>query len=112
MKYVSGWTNVLSQIVFNSQTCAEGIIRGKGEVVLCLIRHYAMKLYKEIIAACILIILTMHEGQWACFYPPSPQMLYARERAPIAYWVGRGWAPVSLHIGEKRENLPMLGTEK
>ena len=37
--------------------------KGKGEVVLCIIKHYAMKLYGEIIAACILIILAMHEGQ-------------------------------------------------
>ena len=44
--------------------------------------------------------------------PPSPQLLYAEERAPIAYWVGRGWAPVSLHIGEKRETLSVLGIEK
>ena len=39
-----------------------------------------------------------------------PQLLYAEESDPIAYWVGRGWAPVSLHIGEKRETL--LGIEK
>ena len=38
-----------------------------------------------------------------------PQLLYAAERAPTAYWVGREWAPVSLHIGEKRETLPVLG---
>ena len=41
-----------------------------------------------------------------------PQLLYAEERDPIAYWVARGWAPVSLHIGEKRETLPVLGIEK
>ena len=40
----------------------------------------------------------------------NPQLLYAGERAPIAYWVGRGLAPVSLHIGEKRETV--LGIEK
>jgi len=39
-------------------------------------------------------------------------MLYAGERATIAYWEGRGWAPVSVHIGEKRETLPVLGIEK
>jgi len=42
---------------------AEEIIKGKDEVVLCLIKHYAMKLYGETIAACILIILAMHDGQ-------------------------------------------------
>ena len=41
----------------------EKATKGKGEVVLCLIKHYAMKLYGEINAACILIILAMHEGQ-------------------------------------------------
>ena len=42
---------------------AEEIIKGKGEVVLYLIKHYAMKLHGEIIAACILTILAMHEDQ-------------------------------------------------
>ena len=41
-----------------------------------------------------------------------PQLLYAEERAPTAYWVARGWAPVSLHIGEKGDSLPVLGIEK
>ena len=41
-----------------------------------------------------------------------PQLLYAGERAPIAYWIIRGLAPVNLHIGEKRETLPVLGFEK
>ena len=68
VKYVSGWTNILSQSVFNLQTCAEESLKekaskGKGEVVLRLIKHYAMKLYGALIATCILIILAMHEGQ-------------------------------------------------
>jgi hypothetical protein len=41
----------------------EEIIKGKDEVVLCPIKYYAMKLYGEITAACILIILAMHEVQ-------------------------------------------------
>jgi len=65
----------------------EEIIKGKGKVVLCLIKHYAMKLYGEMTAVCILIILAMHEVQRACFYPPvalcwrkSPRCLLGRER--------------------------------
>jgi hypothetical protein len=39
--------------------------KGKSEVVLCLIKHYAMKMYTygEVIAACILINLALHKGQ-------------------------------------------------
>jgi len=36
----------------------------------------------------------------------NPQLFYAGERAPIAYWVG---SRVSLHIGEKRETLACVG---
>jgi len=33
-----------------------------------------------------------------------PQLLYAGERAPITYWVGRGWAPSqSAHWRKERE---------
>jgi len=35
----------------------------------------------------------------------APQMLYAAERAPTAYWVGRRWAPESVCTLEKREKL-------
>jgi hypothetical protein len=45
-------------------------------------------------------------------FSPPPQLLYAAERALTAYWVGRGWAPVSLHIAETREILLVLGTER
>jgi len=37
--------------------------KGKGEVVLCLIKHYAMNMYGKGIAACVLITLALHEGQ-------------------------------------------------
>jgi hypothetical protein len=37
--------------------------KGKGEVVLCLIKHYAMKMYAEVIAACFQITLVLREGQ-------------------------------------------------
>jgi len=40
------------------------------------------------------------------------QMLYAGERAPTAYWVGRGWAAESVSTLEKREKLSVLGIEK
>jgi hypothetical protein len=35
----------------------------------------------------------------------ATQLLYAAERAPITYWVGRGWAAESVCILEKREKL-------
>jgi len=35
--------------------------KGKGEVVLCLVKHYAMKMYGEAIAACILTTLALHK---------------------------------------------------
>jgi len=69
VKYVSGWTNVTFIIcaqftnLLQRKSLKEKTSKGKGEVVLCLIKHYAMKLYGEIIAACLLIILAMHEGQ-------------------------------------------------
>ena len=115
MKYVSGWTNVTFTIcaqftnLVQSKSLKEKASKGKGEV-LCLIKHYAMKLYGEIIADCILIILAVHEVQSACFYPPtavclrkSPHSLLGRER------VG---STVSLHIGEKRVTVLVLGIEK
>jgi len=37
--------------------------KGKDDIVLYLFKYYAMKLYGEIIAACILIMLAMHDGQ-------------------------------------------------
>jgi len=37
--------------------------KGKGEVVLCLIKHYAMNMCGEGIAACILLTLALHESQ-------------------------------------------------
>jgi len=37
--------------------------KGKDEVVLCLIKNYVMKMYGEVIAACILITLALHEDQ-------------------------------------------------
>jgi len=47
--------------IYNLGALKEKVRKGKGEVVLCLIKHYAMKVYGEITVACILIILAMHE---------------------------------------------------
>jgi len=64
-----------------------------------------MELYGEIKSACILIILAMHDGQRACFYPTAlswrknPHCLLGRERE------GSRDSP---HIREKEETLPVL----
>jgi len=69
VKYVSGWTNVTFTIcaqftnLLQRKSLKEKASKRKGEVVLCIIKHYATKVYGEIIVACILIILAMHEAQ-------------------------------------------------
>jgi hypothetical protein len=107
VKYVSGWTNVTFTIcaqftnLVQRKSLKEKASKGKDEVVLCLIKHYAMKLYGEIIAACILIILAMHEGQSACFY--SPNALCCRKSPNCLLGWERVGSRVRLHIGENRE---------
>jgi len=89
VKYVSGWTNVTFTIcaqftnLVQRKSLKEKTSKGKGEVVLCLIKHYAMELYGEITADCILIILAVHEVQSACFYPPNCFMLKKEPPLPI-----------------------------
>jgi len=69
VKYISGCTNVAFTIcvqftnLVQRKSLKEKVSKGKGEIVLRLIKYYAMKSYGEIKAACILIILAMHEGQ-------------------------------------------------
>jgi len=66
VKYVSGWINVAFTIyaqftnLVHRKALKEKGSKRKGEAVLCIIKHYGMKLYGEIIAACILTILAMH----------------------------------------------------
>ena len=43
-------------------------------------------------------------------FTPPPTALCWR-KSPLAYWVGRGWAPVSLHIGEREKLCLCWGLE-
>jgi len=69
VKYVSRWANITFTICAQLMNMVQGkalkekASKGKGEVVLCLIKHYAMNMCGEGIAACILLTLALHESQ-------------------------------------------------